>query len=1761
MRWRLLAILFVVLGVMVPTALANHDVWWGSWHGDKAGTPQRNNYVIHPPVDELPFVPGDNRKDGTRLSQIIHRPTGSAGTAAAYAPNQYFVSSTTPNVRFELRGGHWSEDNAGGQDRYDRDKANVNGIVDLAKKHGFASPIYYEVYQLQSGGPKDGTGGTAGGRFLGIINPRDRNVFPTTDNNPASNDECKFGNPNGDVSGPCWRTFSIGTGGGNITMDGGAQNSCAIRFGGSNPCFNTRRDNNKTHVHKADHVWVVRPNTSQDHGHASGDTPHSHHNIHSDTGDTSQLNRNDDAHDQFNTHPEFYRQEGNCFWEWQSENDLDGNDSGSQHSHRVFCGQFEDNVDVDYGDPHSHRNGSSIIAAKPNELFPGYYVLGVDKLEFYDRDPNNYRAGGNCFWGWEGHGDHHHTPNNPSTHTNFAHTHSAFCYDRTNSDGGAMSSANFNTVDPGTRFNSSVYPNLNGNYVFLIKAIVFEDRFNGYVTHFNNIKRTDTWENGCLTAAFDNTLRCPEIILRYAKSRNLSGPLIQNGHYIRGPKDWAGGKQFVASAPSSIAFDVNYGPVGGVENEPGEDHEYEEMAGQSYRGLRFHAGGAGCRNDDWSHRTPGGPTANAQFKVGNADWDAGTWNDEGDFAGYLPPFQGFEGPPPENDVGIAADVVRLGVMSENNVLDKSGYPQDERKVNYFSISGTWRTYPGWAIFLDEPNGSLNGYTEPWKSNEQLAGQFSIKHWNDGNNLYQGGAPFTWGYWPTCLRDGTGNPDFPDFTVTPHTPKSIFGGHKYNGRDNFTPTSNTGDAMVDFAFQYTLPETRGKVDYSVTVRRGGTTVAFVPRSDENVGPDTHQRRIPIQTNSFSANTTYTWQACVDPGPQPAPGTCTNPIAFQVNKGPTAQIVSGDPDYNTNTGSVNYNCSRLAVRLTDPENHDVRPYFAISWVQDGKTNVVTSFDRGATNSDSWGEWVNASGAPAPNDGYRPSGGTFTSDGVKPVRWTVNGSARSVPSKTLTEFLQQDVPEGVNVTWTASGEDRYGASDVGNSPTDLFYQTSNPLAVHDASSFGDFTKQVSMNYRRHGDFVKETFHKNTRPNLLPPGSTKKFYDLNGAVTEDVIDGQTVRVETKLKNTGETPTKRYEIYDYLGAVRDFDPPITTSADFPITVQYNDGTERAVEPLISTVIPNRRNGFLDRCVGGAGCQALTSNTARRASYKLDFGGNPDGGENISVTKHGKDYAGCVGDCRTDPSYPNSVYWLSGGADTEVPGNAISPPAPDEGGRAAVASARYRLDVNQAGTYDLTLQYFNGRTTDPSISGPGYPPPGYTYRIKVTYPTGFRTTATKTVRLPIESDERSRELHTFTVRDLDIGVANPTIRITWDNDYWQPGVYDANFGLNQLRLATAESDDTDSILRPGQLNPGETVTLRYYIRANRNRTAASLADQNQNFLRRLEVGSEAGPQRPRPDPKGGTVDIGDAHTFLPYSEDYCDRDNPLLNHTAEFKPGDVLAPWLRGQRGSIASNEGIFGFDPLTGEQNATFLVQANGVLSHFSGGFGERGDLGGYQAAPASCAPPGQVDWRKEMYRNVQRLLAEPYNNNPQAMLNGANVKRLDPGNQPNVWVADGDLTMGRDDRDTVFRGTGTIIVKGDLTIEGDMAYESTDRRIDSLGIIVLGNVEVEDSVQRLVGTYYVSDIRTDLSGTASGCPNTDPGSGRFTTGRSNVQLNVQGVLVARRFEFQRYFLDPSDTVADPAENVYYDGRVVANTPPGFGTFRNTASWYEIAP
>lgn len=144
----------------------------------------------------------------------------------------------------------------------------------------------------------------------------------------------------------------------------------------------------------------------------------------------------------------------------------------------------------------------------------------------------------------------------------------------------------------------------------------------------------------------------------------------------------------------------------------------------------------------------------------------------------------------------------------------------------------------------------------------------------------------------------------------------------------------------------------------------------------------------------------------------------------------------------------------------------------------------------------------------------------------------------------------------------------------------------------------------------------------------------------------------------------------------------------------------------------------------------------------------------------GKDYTSCQivgnpGYCiLSDSLYRSSVYSLS--SDT-AGGNPFR--------------TTYKFNGLVAGNYNFGISYFNGNYGNLPA------PPSYSYKVKVSYPGGSRT-----VYLPIENSQISRHLHDYVVSNLNITSDNPVITLEWQNDSYNPGVYDANFGINSVLL-------------------------------------------------------------------------------------------------------------------------------------------------------------------------------------------------------------------------------------------------------------------------------------------------------------------------------------------------------------------------------------------
>jgi hypothetical protein len=122
---------------------------------------------------------------------------------------------------------------------------------------------------------------------------------------------------------------------------------------------------------------------------------------------------------------------------------------------------------------------------------------------------------------------------------------------------------------------------------------------------------------------------------------------------------------------------------------------------------------------------------------------------------------------------------------------------------------------------------------------------------------------------------------------------------------------------------------------------------------------------------------------------------------------------------------------------------------------------------------------------------------------------------------------------------------------------------------------------------------------------------------------------------------------------------------------------------------------------------------------------------------------------------------------------------------------------------------------------------------------------------------------------------------------------------------------------------------------------------------------------------------------------------------------------------------------------------------------------------------------------------------------------------------------------------GSGLIIVHGNLNITGPLTYQSGTitklSQLASVGILVLddgsgnyGKVTISPTVQTVSANIFAEGrLSTGTTGLAS----------------TDVPLTINGVTIADQYYLQRLY---TGSPTQGSEEIVYDGRVIANTPPG---------------
>ena len=342
---------------------------------------------------------------------------------------------------------------------------------------------------------------------------------------------------------------------------------------------------------------------------------------------------------------------------------------------------------------------------------------------------------------------------------------------------------------------------------------------------------------------------------------------------------------------------------------------------------------------------------------------------------------------------------------------------------------------------------------------------------------------------------------------------------------------------------------------------------------------------------------------------------------------------------------------------------------------------------------------------------------------------------------------------------------------------------------------------------------------------------------------------------------------------------------------------------------------------------------------------------------------------------------------------------------------------------------------------------------------------------------------------------------------------------------------------------------------------------------------------------GGTVDVNtyDPSVGLGWIS---------FENTIDDLPSTYVAPFLETQQGDIFSTLGV-GTDvtqnPLEDEEttfnpppkslepgsdlyyNATYLIQSGGEIYHFTSESAETEPEYLQPGYDSQLEPP----FATNRYTNVMGKLdlgqyGLTYYENPLDHLNkfGNYVQDYSIGNKLSseiwssgdvqlnnkVYYIQGDLTI--DNNLTIKNGdvtenpiaSGTIVVEGDLNINKGINYDPdalpqppAERKLEyvpSVAWIVKGSVTVDVSVENADGNFIVVGKDSDAP-----IGELDSGTGNFSTGGGTKTLNISGLVIANEIFLQRSGIGTLENI-QPAEKVFFDGRISVNTPPGLNDF-----------
>jgi hypothetical protein len=296
--------------------------------------------------------------------------------------------------------------------------------------------------------------------------------------------------------------------------------------------------------------------------------------------------------------------------------------------------------------------------------------------------------------------------------------------------------------------------------------------------------------------------------------------------------------------------------------------------------------------------------------------------------------------------------------------------------------------------------------------------------------------------------------------------------------------------------------------------------------------------------------------------------------------------------------------------------------------------------------------------------------------------------------------------------------------------------------------------------------------------------------------------------------------------------------------------------------------------------------------------------------------------------------------------------------------------------------------------------------------------------------------------------------------------------------------------------------------------------------------------------------------------------------------------YVSSRYGNIYSKENIgsdYTVAPPEGYTNSSYMIQANGhIINWFSEKYDPIDSPFWHMSSDSGDSVNYEYPKLENDYRNVLGnldylgLIGGIYGEREFQLPDEGGVNYNVCLNDKIYFVEGADVVLSERSSGIAYKfencpnASGTIIIDGDLTIEGNIQYDNSlfsgsSKNLSSVAWIIKGDLKISPDVEKLAGTFIV--LGKDGINCGSDLENPIEGCGIIFTcdgdpSQCGKRLDVSGQFLAKNLRFKRTYRSLESSLREASENIIYDGRNVINPPPGLGdVLKSLPSWNQIAP